>query len=214
MVKRLLLIVVTYCSALYPYKLHVGLLRILNRFHSIWISRAIGYVGRDVIIEKPCKLEGGAANNITIGDRTHIHSHCILGCWAKYQGQSFSPSISIGADCNIGQYSQITACNRIQIGYGLLTGRYVIISDNAHGGLSWEEASVPPNKRRLVSKGEVVIGNRVWIGDKASVLAGVHIGDNVIVAANAVVTKSIPSNCIVAGVPARIVKKLSESDKY
>ena len=58
------------------------------------------------------------------------------------------------------------------------------------------------------SKGEVEIGNNVWIGDKATILAGVVIGDNVIVAANSVVTKSVPSNTIVAGSPAKIIKQL------
>ena len=52
------------------------------------------------------------------------------------------------------------------------------------------------------------VHDNVWIGDKATILAGVTIGDNVIVAANAVVTKSVASNCVVAGVPAKIVKLL------
>jgi len=60
----------------------------------------------------------------------------------------------------------------------------------------------------LKYKGEVVIGNNVWLGDKVAVLSGVHIGNNVIVAANAVVTKDLPDNSIAAGVPARVVKML------
>ncbi len=67
---------------------------------------------------------------------------------------------------------------------------------------------IEPLKRDLKSKGEVVIGNNVWLGDKVTVLAGVHIGNNVIVAANAVVTKDIPDNCMVAGVPGRIIKTI------
>lgn len=210
MVKRLFVIFVNGCSALYPYKLYARFCRIVNRIHSIWISHAIGQVGRDVTIERPCKLEGGGASNIMIGDRTHIHSYCILGCWVKYWDQTFSPSIKIGDDCNIGQYTQITACNKITIGNGLLTGRFVLISDNSHGGLSKEEALIPPIKRQLKSKGEIVIGNNVWIGDKATILSGVNIGDNVIIAANSVVTKSVPSNCIIAGAPAKIVKILKD----
>ena len=60
-----------------------------------------------------------------------------------------------------------------------------------------------------MSKGEVVIGNNVWIGDKATILAGVTVGDNVIVGANSVVTKDIPSNTMVAGVPARIINSIN-----
>ena len=47
----------------------------------------------------------------------------------------------------------------------------------------------------------------MWIGDKATILPGVKIGNGVVIAANAVVTESIPDNCVVAGVPARVIKK-------
>ena len=85
------------------------------------------------------------------------------------------------------------------------------IGDNAHGGLSWEEAGVAPLDRQLYSKGAIHIGNNVWIGDKATVLGGITIGDNVIVGANSVVTHDVPSNCVVAGIPAKIVRQLTES---
>lgn len=199
-----------FLSKVYTCSFSKRMERWRNIVYTLWIRNFIGELGENVIIMKPCKLEGGGSENISIGDKTCFHEHCILGCWKKYHKQSFSPSISIGNDCNIGQYTQITACNRITIGNGLLTGKFVLISDNSHGGLSAEEALIPPNKRLLKSKGEVVIGNNVWIGDKATVLSGVSIGDNVIVAANSVVTKSVPSNCIIAGAPAKIVKILKD----
>ncbi|CAM9023976.1 unnamed protein product [Wickerhamomyces anomalus] len=55
---------------------------------------------------------------------------------------------------------------------------------------------------------EIIIGNRVWLGANVTVLAGVHIGDNVVVGANSVVTKDIPANSVAVGIPARVVKKL------
>ena len=169
----------------------------------------MGSVGEHSRICYPCSLQGEGQKNITIGDNTTIASTSILGCWTKYGKQSFSnASITIGNHCNIGEYNHITACNKITIGNGLLTGRYVIISDNSHGGLSKEESTIMPLQRNLQSKGEVVIGENVWLGDKVTVLSGVHIGNNVIVAANAVVTKDLPENCVAAGVPARVVKKL------
>jgi len=114
----------------------------------------------------------------------------------------------IGDNCSIGEYAQITAINKITIGDGLLTGRYVYIGDNSHGGLSREEAIVPPVRRKLKSKAEIKIGRNVWIGDKVTILGGVSIGDNAIVGANSVVTKDVPSNCVAVGMPARVVKKL------
>lgn len=194
-------------SFLYPYKLHKKIISVRNFFYTMWIKNFLGSVGDQSRICYPCSLQGGGQKNISIGDNTVINGTSILGCWIKYGNQQFpKASITIGNHCSIGEYNHITSCNKITIGDGLLTGRYVVISDNSHGGLSKEESMIEPVKRDLKSKGEVVIGNNVWLGDKVSVLSGVHIGNNVIVAANAVVTKDLPDWCVAAGVPARVVK--------
>lgn len=194
-------------SMLYSYKLHMRLSAWKNTFYSLWIRNFIGHVGEHSTICHPCGISG--QKNISIGDCSIIQGHSVLSCWTNHGGQAFpNASITIGNHCNIGKFNHITACNKVQIGDGLLTGCYVLISDNSHGGLSVEESGIIPAERALKSKGEVVIGDNVWLGDKVSVLSGVHIGNNVIVAANAVVTKDIPDNCLVAGVPAKIVKKI------
>lgn len=61
-------------------------------------------------------------------------------------------------------------------------------------------------ERPIISKGSVVIGNNVWIGDKVTILPNVTIGDGVVIAANSVVTKNIPTCSVVAGIPAKIIK--------
>ena len=67
----------------------------------------------------------------------------------------------------------------------------------------------PEGRRKKMACGTpVTIGDDVWIGGNCVILPGVTIGNNVIVAAGAVVTKDVPGNCVVAGVPARIVKNL------
>lgn len=208
---RFLSIIFRLFSYLYPYKLHQKLLVLSNIFYSLWIKNFVGHMGEHSRICYPCSLQGGGQKNISVGNYTIIQSLSILGCWTKYRNQEFpNASITIGNHCSIGEYNHITACNKITIGDGFLTGRYVIISDNSHGGLSEDESLIVPAKRDLKSKGEVVIGNNVWLGDKVAVLSGVHIGNNVIVAANAVVTKDLPDGCIAAGVPARVVKKISQ----
>lgn len=195
---------------LYPYKLHCKLQSVRDVFYTLWIRNFIGYLGKHSRICRPCSL-GGGGENISIGDYSVIGRNTIISCWMKYGEQIFSDArIKIGNHCQIGFYNHITACNRIIIGDGLLTGCFVIISDNNHGELSKENVNIIPSKRNLISKGEIVIGNNVWLGDKVAVLAGVHIGNNVIVAANAVVTKDIPDNCIAAGVPAKVVKYLNQ----
>ncbi len=197
-------------SRVYTYKFSQRLKEYRDVLYTMWISSFIGKVGKDVSICYPCLLQGGGSTCIIIGDNTCIQSHCILGCWKKYYTQTFNPEIVIGNYCNIGEYTQITACNKITIGDGLLTGRFVYIGDNSHGELSWQNAEIPPAKRKLTSKGEIRIGNNVWIGDKVTILGGVTIGDNVTIGANSVVTKDVPDNCIVGGVPAEIIKSLSQ----
>lgn len=182
-----------------------------NVLYTLWIKNFMGEVGENTLIERPLLLQGGGQRQIKIGSHTSIGHHTILGCWVRHgKDERYKPEIIIGNDCSINEYCHITAINKITIGDGLLTGRFVYIGDNSHGGLSWEEAELPPSKRHLQSKGEIVIGRNVWIGDKVSIFGGVTIGDNVIIGAGSIVTHDIPSNCMAAGIPAKIVNKLNE----
>lgn len=176
------------------------------------IRRHLGSMGKKSIIVRPCMLQGGNTNNIHIGRNTRIQSHSVLECWGRFGNQTFNPKIIIGDNCKIGEFSHITACNQIIIGNGLLTGRFVLITDNSHGSLSIENHDIAPINRPLISKGKIIIGNNVWIGDKVTILAGVTIGDNVVIGANSVVTKDIPSDSLAAGIPAIIVKHLEKKE--
>lgn len=207
-IKKLVFSLVFLASKIYPYVWSQRMKNYRHYLYSLWIRHFVGKMGDHSFIYYPCQLQGEGQAHISIGDDTIIQGHSILGCWKEYGNQHFQPSIQIGHHCRIGEYNQITACNGIKIGDGLLTGRFVYIGDNSHGGLSIEESQVSPAARELKSKGEIVIGNNVWIGDKCTILGGVTIGDNVIVAANAVVLNNIPDNCIAAGVPATVVKKI------
>lgn len=208
-IKSILVAVMYAVSKVYTYGVSQKISRFRDTLYTMWIRNFIGSVDNSSRIFCPCRLCGGGNKNIHIGFNTIIQSHCILGCWTRYAGQVYTPQIIIGDDCNIGEHTHISAIDKIEIGNGLLTGQYVYIGDNSHGGLSWEEATTPPILRKLHSKGNVKIGRNVWIGDKAAILSGVTIGDNVIIGANSVVTHDVPSNTIAGGIPARIIKTLS-----
>ena len=132
----------------------------------------------------------------------------ILTAWKSYNKCCYQPSIEIGKNCHIGEFCHITAINSIKIGNNVLTGRYVYISDNSHGNIILSEENIPPVERELFSKGPIVIGDNVWIGERCCVLAGVTIGKGAIIGANAVVTHDVPPNCIAAGVPAKVIKPI------
>ena len=140
---------------------------------------------------------------IQIGNFCTFGTHCILSTWG---GDTNCHKLKIGDNCNFGEFNHITAFNHITIGNGVLTGRWVTISDNSHGESIMECLKFKPMDRPIYSKGSITIGNNVWIGDKATILAGVNIGEGSIIAANSVVTKDVPPYCVVAGVPAKIIK--------
>lgn len=142
---------------------------------------------------------------ISIGNNVSIMRHCVLEACPDAQLQ---PKLTIGNDVSIGEYSHITCAHNIEIGEGLLTGRFVLITDNGHGNSSIDEADMLPILRPVHSNGPIKIGKNVWIGDKATILPNVTIGDGAIIAANAVVTKDIPAYTIAAGCPAKIVKTI------
>ena len=98
--------------------------------------------------------------------------------------------------CSLNAYSQLRCKNHIYIGPETIIGRNVQIWDADHHKLDDE-----------MDNEEIIIGAHVWIGAGAMILKGVHIGDGAVVAAGSVVTKDIPSGCLVAGVPAKLVRE-------
>ena len=171
--------------------------------------RLFKYFGEGSFFQKISLLKG--PQYISIGEKCIFEQFLHLTALDTFQSkdsvQHFSPTITIGSNCYFGAFNHITAINSIEIGNNLLTGKFVTITDNSHGDTSFKTLQKAPTSRLLYSKGPVKIGNNVWIGDKATILPNVTIGDGVVIAANAVVTKDVPAYCVVAGNPAHIVKK-------
>lgn len=88
----------------------------------------------------------------------------------------------------------------IEIGDNVLIGQQVVIATLNHDLNAERRANMLP--------APVKIGNRVWVGAHATILSGVTVGDNSVIAAGAVVTKDVPPNVVVAGVPAKIIKQI------
>ncbi len=117
-----------------------------------------------------------------------------------------SSSITIGNDCWLNG-TMIYARSEIVIGDNCMFGHGVIISDH-----DCHNISIDPVKRRCneVPSRPIIIGSNVWVGRQSIILKGVNIGDNSIIAAGSVVTKSVPSNQLFGGNPASFIKNLTE----
>ena len=116
-------------------------------------------------------------------------------------GAAFSPKVTLGDYSGIGINAKIYGT--CHIGRYVMMGTDVTIITRNH---RFDRTDIPMMEQGFEEERPVYIGNDVWIGDRALILPGVHIGDGSIIAAGAVVTKDVSPYSIVAGVPARKIR--------
>jgi acetyltransferase-like isoleucine patch superfamily enzyme len=110
--------------------------------------------------------------------------------------------VQIGAKTVLGQECTISAYRRVRIGEQCVIADRAMFIDFDHGVVEVER----PIRLQGIYMRDVEVGSNVWIGYGACILRGVRVGDNSIVGANAVVTRDVPANAVVAGIPARVVR--------
>ena len=127
------------------------------------------------------------------------------GAWlnAKDERGTGEPTLRIGDGTYIGRHVQINAWREVEIGSDVLIGDRVFISDADH---DFADPCVPIRLQGDSFKGPVRLGDGCWIGIGAVILPNVRIGNNAVVAANAVVTRDVPPRSVVGGIPARVLK--------
>ncbi len=141
---------------------------------------------------------------IEIGEGTIVGPRtCLTAGMAPGQEMASNPVVRIGDRCLIGRGSHVVGHWSIDIGDDIQTGPYVYITDQNHSYVDPDE----PVGRQWPVEAPVRIGSGSWLGANAVVLPGADIGRHVVVAAGAVVRGTVPDRCVVAGVPARIVRR-------
>lgn len=173
-------------------------------FYSARKSRSLRGSKDRILMKYPAYTLG--EKYISIGKNFRSSYRFRIEAWDNYNHLTFSPSIIIGDNVSFSDNCHIGAIGSIKIGNNVLVGSNVYITDHYHGDTTSEYMSISPIKRDLITKGEVVICDNVWIGDGVVILPNVRIGHSCIIGANSVLTKSFPDNCIIAGVPAKIIK--------
>ena len=102
----------------------------------------------------------------------------------------------------LGQECTISAYQRVRIGEQCVIADRAMFIDFDHGVVDVER----PIRLQGIYKRDVVVGSNVWIGYGACVLRGVTVGDNAVIGTNSVVTRDVPANAVVGGVPARVLR--------
>jgi acetyltransferase-like isoleucine patch superfamily enzyme len=153
-----------------------------------WKTNGLVFFGRrlELQIAKRGRVDFGRF--VWVGDGSKIRCH---------EGE-----VAIGAKTVIGQECTISAYRRIRIGEQCVVADRAMFIDFDHGVVEVER----PIRVQGIYKRDVEVGSNVWIGYGACILRGVRVGDNSVIGANSVLTRDVPTNAVVGGVPARLIR--------
>ncbi len=157
-----------------------------------WQLRACQHVGRWTRVIGRLTLENWGT--IIIGERVQIYSHRARTVLTVRDGGT----LRIGDRAFINYGTDIAATGAITIGADCLIGTHVSILDNDFHEVTQRDKVPEPRP--------VVIGDHVWIGNRAIIMPGVTIGEGAVVGAGSVVVRDVPARTVAVGNPARIVK--------
>ncbi len=162
--------------------------RLLTPAGRRWRTDGFLFFGRGLEIQIAPRARVDFGRFVWIGDRTKIRCH--------------EGVVEIGPKTVLGQECTITAYQRVRIGEQCVIADKVMFIDFDHGVVEVER----PIRLQGIYKRDVEVGSNVWIGYGACILRGVRVGDNSVIGTNTVVTKDVPANAVVGGIPARVLR--------
>ena len=157
--------------------------------------------GRDSVIVPPAVIH--SPHRIEIGERVVIHRDAFFSVVEEHNGRRYEPRLRIGDRTSIGHGLWVSCVGQIDIGAEVLAGHNILITDTFH---EYFDPDISIGRQPMAEPQPVRIGDGVHLGPHVAILAGVSIGERSFVAANAVVTRDVPANAVVAGIPARLVR--------
>jgi acetyltransferase-like isoleucine patch superfamily enzyme len=162
--------------------------RLFTRAGWRWQTAGMVFFGRRLELQVGRRGQIRLGRFVWIGDGTKIRCH--------------EGVVEIGDKTVFGQECTISAYQRVRIGEQCVIADRAMFIDFDHGVAEVER----PIRVQGIYKRDTVVGSNVWIGYGACVLRGVRVGDNSIIGTNAVVTKDVPANAVVGGVPAKVIR--------
>lgn len=184
----------------------------LSKIYTLFLKKGFHSFGKGSIIKPP--LNSVNRNHIAIGRAVNIGSFSWISVSTEF-GSHKSKSknkvrLKIGNNTDIGNNAFIVANNKVEIGSNVIMGPYVYISDHIH---QFENVNKNLHQQPLSEGGFVKIGDNVFIGIKACILPNVTVGERAVIGAGAVVRSNIPPYSVVAGNPAKVVKRYNFQKK-
>ncbi len=186
-----------------------------RRFDAIEKSRK-GTFDPNVVFHPESKVENLQERpKLRIGKGTHIRGELFV--------YPYGDGLSIGENCYVGEYSVIRSGAKITIGDNVLIAHGVTIIDNDSHEIDYLKRA--DSYRNLIVKGHpkqigevkaapIIIEDYAWISYGVAILKGVKIGKGAIIGAHSVVTHDVPPFCMVAGNPARIIRRLATEEPH
>ena len=153
-----------------------------------WHSDGPFFLGRGLELKIEPRGEIRFGRFVWVGDGTKIRCH--------------EGTVEIGEKTVMGQECTISAYQRVRIGEQCVIADRAMFIDFDHGVVEVDR----PIRQQGIYMRDVEVGSNVWVGYGACILRGVRVGDNSIVGTNSVVTRDVPANAVVAGIPARVIR--------
>ena len=178
---------------------NISIRRVITIIYSWFISLRFKECGKKLKIGYPSTI--ASFNSIKIGDFVKIREHSWINC-SKSKKNKYS--LIIGSGTYIGRFLHLNAKRSVIIEKNVLISDRVFITDHHHG---FSEKK-PIINQSLPSAKEVLLKEGCWIGIGAVINPGVTIGRNSIVGSNSVVTKDVPDNVVVGGIPAKFIRSI------
>lgn len=164
-------------------------------------SKEISF-GKNCTLENNVIIDGYSRRNVSFGNNVKIGSYSKVLVTSHLQ--KMGEGLVIGNNCSIGDFSFLGCAGGIVIGNDVIMGQYVSFHSENH---NFSNKTVLIREQGVNHKG-IELGNNIWVGAKVTFLDGAFVGDNSVVAAGAVVSGRFPSNVVIGGVPAKILKQL------
>jgi acetyltransferase-like isoleucine patch superfamily enzyme len=163
--------------------------------------------GKGVEIGAFCEIDCLSLEGLSIGSGSRIGSYSAV----KVSGtlSDLGKRIVIGSNVGIGEFAHIGGAGGVSIGDDTIVGAYLSVHPENH---IFSDTNMPIRDQGFTRSG-IEIGRGCWIGAKVTILDGVKIGDGCVIAAGSVVRTSFPAHCVIGGVPARLLRTVSSTDK-